>query len=205
VVEHHNQTMVDMAHCMLKSKHLPGFFWGEAVSTTVFILNHALMKALIGLTPFESWHGEAPTVHYLHTFGCLAHVKVTRPGHMKLEDQSKKTILIGYEPGSKAYQCYDPTTKHIIISRDVIFDEAGAWRWDDTKRDVVSTIKPFSLEYETEVIHDVAPASPPPTPQQAPTSPHVGELALEEAPQLDINEEDLDAEHDDTPPVVPCH
>jgi hypothetical protein len=32
-------------------------------------------------------------------------------------------IFVGYEPGSAAYRVYDPATRRVHISRDVIFDE----------------------------------------------------------------------------------
>ena len=37
-------------------------------------------------------------------------------------------ILVS-EPGSKAYRLYDPDTKKIVVSRDVIFDETKGWNW----------------------------------------------------------------------------
>jgi transposase InsO family protein len=46
VVERRNQSVVAMARCMLKAKHLPGYFWGEAVSTAVHILNRVPTRAL---------------------------------------------------------------------------------------------------------------------------------------------------------------
>lgn len=33
VVERHNQTVVEMARCMLKTKKMPPKFWGEAIVT----------------------------------------------------------------------------------------------------------------------------------------------------------------------------
>ncbi|WVZ56480.1 hypothetical protein U9M48_007001 [Paspalum notatum var. saurae] len=128
VVERRNQSIVGMARSMLKTKDLPGIFWGEAVSTAVFILNRAPTRALQGSTPYEAWHGEKPAVHFLRTFGCIAHVKDTRPGLKKLDDRSRRTIFIGYEQGSKAFRCYDPTTKRVVISRDVVFEEAAKWK-----------------------------------------------------------------------------
>jgi hypothetical protein len=47
---------------------MPAEFWGEAVSTAVFLLNRAPTKALAGKTPFEAWHGCKPAVHFLRTF-----------------------------------------------------------------------------------------------------------------------------------------
>ena len=84
VVERRNQSVVAMARCMLKAKNLPGYFWGEAVTTAVHILNRAPTRALDGKTPFEAWHGERPHVHYFRTFGCIGHVKNTRPGETNM-------------------------------------------------------------------------------------------------------------------------
>ena len=66
--------MVGMARSMLKAKKMPAEFWGEAVTTAVFILNRAPTKALKGKTPFEAWHGRKPNVSFLRTFGCIGHV-----------------------------------------------------------------------------------------------------------------------------------
>jgi len=41
----------------------------------------------------------------------------------KLDPVSKKAILVGYEPGSKAFRILMEDTKKIVISRDVTFDE----------------------------------------------------------------------------------
>jgi hypothetical protein len=48
VVERRNQSVVAMARCMLKAKGLPGYFWGETVSTAVHILNRSPTRALDG-------------------------------------------------------------------------------------------------------------------------------------------------------------
>jgi hypothetical protein len=32
-------------------------------------------------------------------------------------------VFVGYEVGSKAYRMYDPSTKRLHVSRDVVFDE----------------------------------------------------------------------------------
>jgi transposase InsO family protein len=54
VVERRNQTVVAMARRMLKAKGLPAYFWGEAVSTAVYILNRAPTRALDGKTSYEA-------------------------------------------------------------------------------------------------------------------------------------------------------
>jgi transposase InsO family protein len=50
VLERRNQTIVGMARSMLKAKSVSAMFWGEAVSTTVFILNRSPTKSLKRMT-----------------------------------------------------------------------------------------------------------------------------------------------------------
>ena len=114
---------------MMKANGMPAAFWGEAVSTAVFILNRSPTKALQGKTPFEAWHGRKPSVAFLRTLGYIGHIKVTKPGLGKLEDRSTRMVFLGYEDGSKAYRLYDPTGGKVVVSRDVVFDEAACWGW----------------------------------------------------------------------------
>jgi len=53
-------------------------------------------------------------------------------------------IFISYEPGSKAYRVYDPTTRRVHVSRDVVFDEAAQWAW---MRDHNAASNDFIIEY----------------------------------------------------------
>ena len=108
-----------MARSMMKAKSMPAKFWGEAVTTVVFILNRAPTKALKGKTPFEAWHERKPNMSFLRTFGCVGHVKNTKSHLGKLEDR-------GHEEGTKAYRLYDPKRGKVVISRDVVFDEMAA-------------------------------------------------------------------------------
>jgi len=72
-----------------------------------------------------------PNVPFLRTFGCVGHVKNTKPHLGKLEDRSTPMVLLGYEEGSKAYRLDDPKGGKVVVSRDVVFDEMAAWDWED--------------------------------------------------------------------------
>ena len=96
------------------------------MTTAVFILNRAPTKALKGVTPFEAWYGSKTSVSFLRTFGCIGHVRKTKPNLTKLEDRSTPMILLGYEEGTKAYWLYDPCGGKVVVSRDVVFDEMAA-------------------------------------------------------------------------------
>jgi hypothetical protein len=97
------------------------------VNCVVYLLNRITSKDTGAKTPYKLWTGAKPSVSHLRTFGCITHVKVTRPNLKKLEDRSKVMVFMGYEPGSAAYICYDPITKKVHVSRDVVFDEEGTW------------------------------------------------------------------------------
>ena len=73
MVERRNQTVIGMARSMMKAKKMPTLFWGEAVTTAVFILNRAPTKALKGKTPFEAWHGRKPNVSIWLHWPCQEH------------------------------------------------------------------------------------------------------------------------------------
>uniref|UniRef100_A0ACD5U6F7 Uncharacterized protein n=1 Tax=Avena sativa TaxID=4498 RepID=A0ACD5U6F7_AVESA len=129
VVERRNQTVVGMARCLLKAKGVPPKFWGEAVTTAVYLLNRGMTKSLPGKTPYEACHGRRPNAAHLRTFGCVAHVKDTRPHLKKLQDRSTPMVLFGYKPGTAAYRVYDPVADRVQVSRDVVFDEDTPWDW----------------------------------------------------------------------------
>jgi hypothetical protein len=121
VVEWRNQIVVSMARSLLKAKGVPTRFWGEAITTAVYLLNRGVTKNVDGKTPFEAWHGHRPSIKHLCVFGCVVHVKNTRPNLKKLEDMSVPMVLLGYEPGSAAYRVYDPATQRVQVS----------WNWTE--------------------------------------------------------------------------
>jgi hypothetical protein len=133
VVERRNQTVVAMARSMMKSKGMPGRFWGEAVNTAVYLLNRALTKSVVGMTPCEAWYERKPSVDHLHTFGCVAYVKTVAGHTNKLADQSTPVVMIDYEAGMKAYRAYNPVNKKLVVTRDILFEEEKSWNWNSAE------------------------------------------------------------------------
>jgi hypothetical protein len=186
---------------MLKAKGLPGWFWAEAVNVVVYVLNRCSMKSVDGMTSFEGWHGRKPTVHHLRTFECTVYVRNTMPHLKKLEDCGREMIFVGYESSSKAYRAYDPITKRVHVTRDVVFDKQAQWDWglggDDGRTGGGDDV--FMVEYTT-------------TGPVAPMANRVDEVPTEES-QLpagasdtemddDIDVENLDADHDEDSPLL---
>jgi len=86
-------------------------------------LNRSLTKAIKDKVPEERWTGIKSKVDYFRVFGSVAHVHVLTQKRIKLDDRSHRCILLGVSEESNAYRLYDPITKKIKISRDVIFEE----------------------------------------------------------------------------------
>jgi hypothetical protein len=56
----------------------------------------------------------------LRVFGCTAYAHVDNG---KLEPRAVKCIFLGYGSGVKAYKLWNPETKRILMSRNVVFNE----------------------------------------------------------------------------------
>ncbi|KAJ9546431.1 hypothetical protein OSB04_018974 [Centaurea solstitialis] len=109
-----------MARCMLKGKQLPDVFWVEGVSCAVYLINRSYTKSLGDKTPQEAWNGFKPSVHHLRVFSGIAYAHIPK--------QKGANLMTSYSYNSKAYKLFNPLTKKVITSRDVIFDEENTWK-----------------------------------------------------------------------------
>lgn len=130
VAERKNRTIMNSVRSMLSERQVPKDFWSEATRWSVHIQNRSPTVAVEGITPEEAWSGKKPAVEYFRVFGCIGYVHVPDQRRRKLDDKSKKCVFLGVSEESKAWRLYDPITKAIVISKDVVFDEGKSWDWD---------------------------------------------------------------------------
>ncbi|GAU13535.1 hypothetical protein TSUD_346390 [Trifolium subterraneum] len=128
LAERRNKSILDMARSMVKQKGLPHRFWGEAVSTAVYILNRSQTKKLIDKVPEEVWSKCKPSVTHFKVFGSLSYKHVPDARRKKLDDKSEPVIFVGYHR-TGAYRLYNLTSDKIEISRDVKVLENESWDW----------------------------------------------------------------------------
>lgn len=121
-----NRTLAEGVTAMLVESHLPASFWGEALATFLYVRNRSPTSSLPSTaTPYELWHSKKPSISHLRVFGCRAYVHVQKDQRKSLQPHSLKCIFLGYPEGYKGWKCYDPLSKKVVISRDVIFDECS--------------------------------------------------------------------------------
>lgn len=135
IAERKNRSIMNMVRCMLFGMKVPLRFWTEAVHYAVYILNRSPTKILDKVTPIERWSNCKPSVEHLRVFGCVAYALIPYERRVKLEEKSMKCVMFGVSKESKAYRLYDPSTKKVIISKDVKFDENEAWKWEEKVAD----------------------------------------------------------------------
>lgn len=124
VAERFNRTILERSRSMMNATSLPLAFWGEAVVTACYLINHSPSRPLSMKTPVEAWTGSKPALAHLRTFGCLAWSKIPDANRTsKLSPKSEQCIMLGYQPGVKGWKLLRLKDKKSIVSRDVIFDE----------------------------------------------------------------------------------
>ncbi|CAL8075087.1 unnamed protein product [Prunus armeniaca] len=124
---------MEMAKCMMIEKKMPLEFWAEAVNTDVYVQNRCPTKALDKKTPFEAYSGRRPGVKHLRVFGSLCYAHVPTQQRQKLDLASTRCIFLGYGSCEKGYRLYNIASGKMIISRDVILNEAAVWDWNARK------------------------------------------------------------------------
>ena len=146
-----NRTICDRIKCMLFHAKLSKSLWGEAMRTTIDLINLSSSYPLEGDIQERVWTRKFVSFELLRVFGCRAFVHVPRNERSKLDSKTKQCIFLGYSSEEFGYRLWDPTTKKIIRSKDVVFFK------DQTIEDLdqVKKPKPFSEEQV-----DLGPVSP---------------------------------------------
>ena len=81
-------------------------------------------SATHGVTPHEKFFGKKPDLSHLRIFNSAVYVHIPDEKRQKLNPKSEKCIIVGYSPEQKAYKYYNPSTRKVRVSRDVVFNES---------------------------------------------------------------------------------
>eukprot|EP00253_Pinus_taeda_P024045 PITA_24045 len=134
---------MERARSMLNGVGLGQEFWAEAVKTASYLVNISPSSALEDKTPQEVWTGKKPSLAHLMVFGCDAYVHVLKERRTKLDSKSQKCIFIGYKDRLKGYKLWNPITRKVLYSQDVVFREVK-----DVFKHEVPSKEPEKIEFE---------------------------------------------------------
>jgi hypothetical protein len=114
----------------MANKSMPHHYWAKVVATAIYIMNRTPTATMHGMTLEEKYSGRRPYSSYLKVFGCIAYVHVLDELQTKQDTKAEKCVFIGYSLKQKGYRCYNPVTREMRVSRDVVFDEMSSWYAD---------------------------------------------------------------------------
>ncbi|KAL0304887.1 UNVERIFIED_CONTAM: Retrovirus-related Pol polyprotein from transposon TNT 1-94 [Sesamum calycinum] len=114
---------------LLISSGLSKTFWGEALSTAVYLINRSPSVPLLGKIPECMWTGKDVDISSLRIFGCFAFVLQNGD---KLDPRAKKCIFIGYPDGVKGYSTR-PDIAYVVSCLSRYMSNAGLPHWETLK------------------------------------------------------------------------
>ncbi|KAM0960567.1 hypothetical protein ACFX2C_025595 [Malus domestica] len=103
--------------------NVPKIFWSQGVLTAAYLINRLPSKILKFKSPYEVLKDRQINLSHLGVFGCTYFVHIQAPNHDKLDPRVAKCVYLGYSSTQKGYKCYNPTTRKIVVSRDMKFEE----------------------------------------------------------------------------------
>ncbi|XP_075091953.1 uncharacterized protein LOC142172084 [Nicotiana tabacum] len=122
VVERKHRTILEMARCLRFQASIPLRFWGECVTTIVYLINRLPFKVIGYNKPFEVLYLHLPSLHHLRVFGCLCYASSPKV-HDKFSPRAIPTVLMGHSSTQKRYILYDLSSRTFLVNKNVIFQE----------------------------------------------------------------------------------
>lgn len=152
VAERKNRTLVESARCMLTDADLPNYLWAEAVNTANYIQNRITTKGAENI-PYFLWNGNKPRVDHFEMFGTKCYVHIPKEKRHKLQNTATQMLFVGYDSEAKAFRCFDPVKRNVVISRDVRFHRNEIHTGNVTV-DLSTTVRNQQSFENHELIHD---------------------------------------------------
>ncbi|WVZ96859.1 hypothetical protein U9M48_042442 [Paspalum notatum var. saurae] len=96
----------------------------ESLHTTTYLLNRLPSTACPAPTPHYVLFGTPPRYNHLRVFGCTCYPNTSATAPHKLAPRSTRCVFLGYSTDHNGYRCFDLSSRRVLISRHVVFDES---------------------------------------------------------------------------------
>jgi hypothetical protein len=117
------RTLNNSVRTMLLHASMPPKYWVEALAAATYLLNRRPASSIRHEVPYTRLYNTPPSYEHLRVFGCLCYPNLQATSPHKLAPRSAACVFLGYPSAHKGYRCLDLSTRRIIISRHVVFDE----------------------------------------------------------------------------------
>ena len=99
LVERRNRQIVEIVRVSLFGMNMSKFYWGEAVKSTVYLINRTLTSVIEFQTPQQKMQSLLPIPYLLklepRVFGCTVYVHVPKVLRSKLDPCAKRCVFVG--------------------------------------------------------------------------------------------------------------
>ncbi|CAI7893986.1 unnamed protein product [Closterium sp. NIES-53] len=115
----------DVAHTSMIHAAAPHFLWPFAVQYAAHQINLQPRDSLLETTPTLRWTGKVGDASAFRVWGSRAFVRDTTAD--KLSSRAVPCVFLGFPPDAPGWQFYHPTSRRVLSSQDVTFDESVSY------------------------------------------------------------------------------
>ncbi|CAI7849778.1 unnamed protein product, partial [Closterium sp. NIES-54] len=112
---------MDVARTSMIHAAAPHFLWPFAVQYADHQINLQPRVSFLETTPTLRWTGKVGDASVFRVWGSRAFVRDTSAD--KLSSRAVPCIFLGFPPDAHGWQFYHPTSRRVLSSQDVTFDE----------------------------------------------------------------------------------
>ncbi|CAI7743660.1 unnamed protein product [Closterium sp. NIES-53] len=117
--------VMDVARTSMIHAAAPHFLWPFAVQYVAHQINLQPRVSLPETTPTLRWTGKVGDASAFRVWGSRAFVRDTTTD--KLSSSAVPCVFLGFPPDAPGWQFYHPTSRHVLSSQDIMFDESVSY------------------------------------------------------------------------------
>ncbi|CAI7892561.1 unnamed protein product, partial [Closterium sp. NIES-54] len=115
--------VMDIARTSMIHAAAPHFLWPFAVQYAAHQINLQPRVSLPETSPTLRWTGKVGDASAFRVWGSRAFVRDLSAD--KLSSRAVPSVFLGFSPDAPGWQFYHPTSRRVLSSQDVTFDESG--------------------------------------------------------------------------------
>ncbi|CAI7765730.1 unnamed protein product [Closterium sp. NIES-54] len=115
--------VMDVACTSMIHAAAPHFLWPFAVQYTAHQINLQPRVSLPETSPTLQWTGQVGDASAFRVWGSRAFIRDLSAD--KLSSRAVPCVFLGFPPDAPGWQFYHPTSRRVLSSQDVTFDESG--------------------------------------------------------------------------------
>ncbi|CAI7841360.1 unnamed protein product, partial [Closterium sp. NIES-54] len=153
--------VMDVAHTSMIHAAAPHFLWPFTVQYAAHQINLQPRVSLSETTPTLRWTGKVGDASTFRVWGSRAFVRDTTAD--KLSSRAVPYVFLGFPPDAPGWQFYHPTSRRVLSSQDVTFENSVSYYRLFPYRTASPPPPPLFLAQGTPLVDPLPPKGPAPS------------------------------------------